>query len=469
MTAIALIPVIATILRIDAGLAYLDQGLLAGLRIGDVGTIYYEMPIGGERQRIEVSRGVVIDVDELGATLEVEPEFQVLPGYSVEFEIPYGRVEPTALLDLARSRLRVRRGDEAAILPLLERLLPDDELVEQHVLRLFEARHRRRGTAPLQLAAPPAGAPSDDGAAAEETELLRLRLAELEDVQRSLEHDLEAARSTIASLRAELDGAAPALGTNGSERPAAGAGRRDPRALVARVMDWAQAWSDQRVDDYLAFYSRDFRPAGGGDREAWEALRRRRISRPAVINVALSAIETHFVDDRRAQVMFLQDYRSTRYRDRVFKQLTLVWEDGDWRILREEVVDIDQPFETSAAAEEEQPARLVALAQAWAEAWSSQRVDDYLAFYAGDFRPPHGLSREAWAEQRRQRLTAPRRIDLSLRQIEAGFTDPEHAWVRFVQSYRADHYRDEVRKRLDLAATPGGWKIVRETVLGTAD
>ncbi len=107
--------------------------------------------------------------------------------------------------------------------------------------------------------------------------------------------------------------------------------------LLEAVQRWAQAWSEQRVDDYLRCYSQGFRPPGEMSRGDWQALRRTRIARPARIGVRLSAIEVDPVSAERARVSFDQSYRTPSYSDVVRKTLELVREGGAWRILEERV------------------------------------------------------------------------------------------------------------------------------------
>ena len=130
-----------------------------------------------------------------------------------------------------------------------------------------------------------------------------------------------------------------------------------------------------------------------------------------------------------------------------------------------------RPAAESAAAEapvvavepapEPGPADLV---EEWARAWSEQRVDDYLATYSAGFEPDGGLGREAWQEQRRARLLAPRWIEVGLAFVEMEEIGPDRVRVRFVQEYESDSFHDVVRKFLDLGREADGWKILRESV-----
>ncbi len=110
-------------------------------------------------------------------------------------------------------------------------------------------------------------------------------------------------------------------------------------AVRAVVLEWAAAWSDQRVDNYLAFYATSFRPPNGLRRDDWEILRRQRILGPAFIKVSLEQLEVVSVASRAAAATFVQTYRSDTYQDRVSKLLDFVREDGAWKIRDEREVE----------------------------------------------------------------------------------------------------------------------------------
>jgi len=98
---------------------------------------------------------------------------------------------------------------------------------------------------------------------------------------------------------------------------------------------WAAAWSDQRVDDYLAAYASGFVPPRGRNRAQWSNYRRDRLGAPSFISVRLSQLDITRQGDERARAVFHQDYRSNTISDVVEKTLELVWEEGSWRILSE--------------------------------------------------------------------------------------------------------------------------------------
>ena len=98
----------------------------------------------------------------------------------------------------------------------------------------------------------------------------------------------------------------------------------------------------------------------------------------------------------------------------------------------------------------------------WAAAWSSQNVDAYLALYAADFKTPGGESRTAWAATRRERVSRPELIKVSISNANVSIRDDSHATVTFRQSYRANHLQTLSRKTLLLVKTDGKWLIQEE-------
>ncbi|MCS6996279.1 MAG: tetratricopeptide repeat protein [Casimicrobiaceae bacterium] len=108
------------------------------------------------------------------------------------------------------------------------------------------------------------------------------------------------------------------------------------------------------------------------------------------------------------------------------------------------------------------PAPVLAAVNAWANHWSRQDVESYLAAYSKNFRPEDGSSRAVWAERRRERLTKPRSIKVAVYAPEVTFTSPTQATVTFRQSYQSDLLKTNSRKTLRLVNEGGQWLIVSE-------
>ncbi len=107
-------------------------------------------------------------------------------------------------------------------------------------------------------------------------------------------------------------------------------------AVEAAVHAWARAWAAKDIERYLAAYLDDFQPASGLSHEAWEAQRRRRLTRPGAIEIRLSALEIDVLAPERAIARFGQAYSAPGYQDQVRKQLELVRHEQGWKIRHEE-------------------------------------------------------------------------------------------------------------------------------------
>ena len=97
----------------------------------------------------------------------------------------------------------------------------------------------------------------------------------------------------------------------------------------------------------------------------------------------------------------------------------------------------------------------------WAQAWSNRDVNAYLAAYASDF-TSSGMTRSAWEAQRRDRITAPKTIDVQISGLKID-QQGDTASATFRQAYRSDLLRSTVTKTLKLALQNGQWRIISET------
>jgi tetratricopeptide (TPR) repeat protein len=118
--------------------------------------------------------------------------------------------------------------------------------------------------------------------------------------------------------------------------PAAAAPSADARGeVLAAVNRWSKAWSGRNADGYLASYSKTFAPDRGQSRAAWSAARRERVTTPKKISVEIIDPVVLIVSTNEARVSFRQNYASDSLSTRSRKTLTLVKEDGEWKISRE--------------------------------------------------------------------------------------------------------------------------------------
>ena len=100
----------------------------------------------------------------------------------------------------------------------------------------------------------------------------------------------------------------------------------------------------------------------------------------------------------------------------------------------------------------------------WAQAWSKKDVDTYLAYYARDFKTPNGEPRGEWEKARRQRITAPKRIEVSVDGLKVTAIDANGAKISFRQHYRSDSLKVDSSKTLVMVRVDGKWLIQLERV-----
>ena len=98
----------------------------------------------------------------------------------------------------------------------------------------------------------------------------------------------------------------------------------------------------------------------------------------------------------------------------------------------------------------------------WANAWSAQDVDTYLASYGQEYIPAKRLSRREWEKERRKRLLRPSFIKITLSNLKINLHGKDYAEVKFTQSYRSDTYSDKVKKEILMRKVEDKWLITQE-------
>src|SRR5438876_965751 len=98
----------------------------------------------------------------------------------------------------------------------------------------------------------------------------------------------------------------------------------------------------------------------------------------------------------------------------------------------------------------------------WAEAWSKKDANAYLSYYAGDFKTPGGEARPAWEKTRRERIAAPKSIEVKVDSPKVTLRGSNEASVTFRQDYRSDKLTSANTKTLELVMADGRWQIREE-------
>ncbi|MEO8142775.1 MAG: tetratricopeptide repeat protein [Betaproteobacteria bacterium] len=110
-------------------------------------------------------------------------------------------------------------------------------------------------------------------------------------------------------------------------------------------------------------------------------------------------------------------------------------------------------------------AEILDTVNAWSKAWSAKDVDAYLAFYGKEFKTPAGEGRADWEKTRRQRISSPKSIAVTVDTPKVNVISESQASITFRQGYRSDIIKaTHTTKTLMLARIDGRWLIQQERV-----
>jgi len=132
------------------------------------------------------------------------------------------------------------------------------------------------------------------------------------------------------------------------------------------------------------------------------------------------------------------------------------------------VVFTDDMAWLEAGQAEDKRTEVLDAVQGWRSSWESLATERYLGYYSDDFVSDDGMSKEAFADYKRQVNANKKRVDIELSEISV-FAYPnarEMALVSFTQRYSSQRFNATVRKqqfwRKDSGS--GDWQIIHEAL-----
>ena len=124
----------------------------------------------------------------------------------------------------------------------------------------------------------------------------------------------------------------------------------------------------------------------------------------------------------------------------------------------------EKPVEKAEKPKQDPAQAIIAAVNSWAQAWSSQNVSSYLSHYAPNFKTPKGEPRSEWEKFRKERVSAPKNIQVSVSAFKINVSDDNNAQVTFRQHYKADSLSTSATKTLVLIKTGDKWLIQQERI-----
>jgi tetratricopeptide (TPR) repeat protein len=122
------------------------------------------------------------------------------------------------------------------------------------------------------------------------------------------------------------------------------------------------------------------------------------------------------------------------------------------------------PAAKASSAQGAEADELIKTVNAWAGAWARKDVSAYLAHYAKDFKTPKGEARADWEKARKQRISAPKKIEVGIESPKVSISGDSAASVNFRQIYRSDVIKTSGTKTLVMVKANGKWLIREERV-----
>ena len=241
---------------------------------------------------------------------------------------------------------------------------------------------------------------------------------------------------------------------------------RQGQLLLDRVEGWSQAWSQKDLDRYLSYYASDF-TWGNLDLQGWRNRKAQLSNRYKIISAQFSDIR-FFRHGKVVLALAEQIYRSDRFASAGLKQLYLVQNSEEWRILGEDWRKSGRravsPIKLAAkppADRESEKGSVYLFVEEWRRAWEEGTLSRYLACYHPRFKTGD-MDLRGWKKYKEQLFHRSQDRVIQLTDIKWE-VNGNRAVVVCKQQYRSDIHQDFGLKTLHLLWHGGQWTILRET------
>jgi lipopolysaccharide export system protein LptA len=108
---------------------------------------------------------------------------------------------------------------------------------------------------------------------------------------------------------------------------------QEPEPLERFLEKWRRAWESKDIESYMSFYSKKFK-SGSMDWNGWRNYKANTFKKTGTIKVVIESVQSRKVGEK-VQVSFVQRYSADKHSDYGIKELVIVKEEGQWRIVAE--------------------------------------------------------------------------------------------------------------------------------------
>jgi len=216
---------------------------------------------------------------------------------------------------------------------------------------------------------------------------------------------------------------------------------------------WAEDWGQGNLNSYFANYSEQFRE-NGHPLSVFKTRKKQLEKIYSWKKIGLDSI-SFIVSHQEVLAKFQQTYISPRFVSVGNKTLTLIHENDDLKIVKEEF----RRTGTRIDYNEE----LRQFVNRWQSAWETVNIDTFITFYSDSFQVD-GKGFEWLYQDKKEKFSRVKDIDVKVSSFNA-YSTQENQWVvTFNQSYQADNYKDFGRKTMIVEKQEtGDFRILKES------
>ena len=228
-----------------------------------------------------------------------------------------------------------------------------------------------------------------------------------------------------------------------------------PTITSVYLNQWVKAWESQDIDKYLSLYSNNFK-GNENNHKDWKISRERAFTGGKKhISINLRNIQAQ-TNKNVIEINFIQDYSSNKHSDTGVKELILLKNKDDWKIVKETWVQgkkINSNIKPTKFINGE--------LSGWLKAWAKQDVNSYLSFYSDQFKDTkHDLSK--WQSSRKRALEANNNLSIEASNVQIS-ESLNRIKLNFTQQFKSDKYSDVGEKELVWIKNGDSWKILKES------
>ncbi len=117
--------------------------------------------------------------------------------------------------------------------------------------------------------------------------------------------------------------------------------KNDYEVVESLIYEWKNSWEKKDINQYFSFYIKEYTSEYFNNHDLWKEDRFNRINNKSNINIEITdlEIEFNFNENEIAYATFKQKYRSDEYTDIIFKKITWIKTNADWKISSEIVIN----------------------------------------------------------------------------------------------------------------------------------